>query len=197
MTDEQEQPQMMVPTDLHGLYMMGRAEVTMDLNELQLFRKYLNLIEIGKEMLPDGMSELKQSAEDLLSNPETYPETRQMEYQERNGTYRLGPGTTKTGLIEVRKEDVLIGLEEVKNQQATTLLPTIKKLDSKIFSALIENGIIEVKSPTTTDMLSSYLLEEGAIDVVSKEELAKEIEEKLEEKKKKEEEEAKRIKDGV
>ena len=148
----EEQP-MMIPQDLHSLYMIGRTELSGVLTFFQIYQKYLHLIDVGKEMLPDEFSDLRMEAEVMLSDPETYPETRQMALE--GNYYRLGPGTSKTGLIEVRQEDILVGLDEVKNQQATTLLPLVKQLDNKIFNTLVKCGIIEIRSPSSMEVLMS------------------------------------------
>lgn len=159
MSDE-EQP-MMIPQDLHSLYMIGRTELSGVLTFFQIYQKYLHLIDIGKEMLPEEFNELRMEAERLLSDPETYPETRQMALE--GSYYRLGPGTSKTGLIEVRQEDILVGLDEVKNQQATTLLPIVKRLDNKIFNTLIKCGIIDIISPSNMEVIMGAMSENGGL----------------------------------
>ena len=153
--------QQTVPRDLYELYIVTRSETSMGLNFFQLYHKYIFLVDIGKEMLPTEYKELqklRESAEDLLADGKTYPGTRQMEYVPSRGTYRISPGTAETGLIEVRKEDLAIALEEAKNQQATTLFPKLKALDNQIFNALVEYGIIKIKEPSLEELLTQEVM---------------------------------------
>jgi len=145
------------PEDLYALYMMTRAEISSSKNFFQYYMKLTFLIDVGKEMLPDEYQRLREEAERVLCEVKSYPETRQMEFT-NEGLYRMGTGTNSTGLIHVRSEDLSVALEEVKNQQATTLIPTLKKLDSRIFKALIDAGVIEVKKPSMEDLMMQDIM---------------------------------------
>lgn len=139
------------PKDLHELYMMTRAEISTAANFHQYYMKLMLLIDVGKEMLPLEMAHLREEASNALTDSKNYPEPRQMERDE--GGYRMGTRTISTGLIHVRNEDLSIALEEVKNQQATSLIPILKRIDGKIFRALIECGIVEIKKPTMEELM--------------------------------------------
>ena len=142
------------PEDLYELYLGTRAELSSSPSFYRLYLKLMFLIDVGKEMLPNTKIDvnLRREAEELLSNISSYPEPRQMEYVD-GGRYRMGTGSDTTGLVEVRSDDLEIALKEVKNQQATAIIPKLKNMDSKIFKRLIEVGIIEVKKASTEELL--------------------------------------------
>ena len=144
------------PQDLYELYMTTRAELSSAVNFYQYYMKLMLLVDIGKEMLPDSYNFLREEAEEVLSSPKSYPESRQME-RDSDG-YRLGPGSDSTGLIHIRNEDLREALDEVKNQQATTLIPKLKKIDSKIFKALVDCGIIDIKKPQMEEILMQDIM---------------------------------------
>ena len=159
MTDMQPMPPTTsgVPRDLFEIYMMTRAEISIGQSFYELYLKLLSLIDIGKEMLPPGMENLRYEAEQILMNETYYPETRQLE-STNDGRYRVGPENASTGLVFVRQEDLLAAIDEVKNQQATKIIPRLKYIDSRIFKALIDCGIIEVKRPSMEELLAQDVM---------------------------------------
>ena len=161
MTEEEEVPPMaiipMEPKDLCDLYMMARAELSSESSFYRRYLKLLYLIDIGKEMLPAEAESLRREAEMLLTDVNSFPEARQMEITS-SGTYRMGTGTSQTGLVEVKQEDISIALDEVKNQQATALIPKMMRLDSRIFRAIIREGIIKVKEPSMEEVMMDEVM---------------------------------------
>jgi hypothetical protein len=139
------------PRDLYELYMTARSELFTVINFTILYFKLIFLIDLGKEMLPDTYAGLRRAAEQLLNDAKTYPGPSQLDFT--GTTYRISSGSDMTGLIEVRMEDINTGRDESKEQKATSLLPRIKEMDSKIFKSLIESGVVEVKRPSMEEVL--------------------------------------------
>jgi hypothetical protein len=157
--EEHEAPQQELPNfrDLQQIYLGARASILTVESFYDLFFKVLFLVDIGKEMLPNDAEgfNLRLEADEILKNPKTYPQNSQMEYT--SGNYRISTGGHDTGLIEVIQGDIGFGLQEAREQKATTLLPKLKTIDSKIFRKLVEFGIIEISRPTMEDMMNDEL----------------------------------------
>ncbi len=164
------------PGDLHELYMTARADIFGVRSFYVLYFKLLFLINIGKEMLPndhDGI-ELRNEAVKIVNNPKTYPQPSQMEYTS-SGNYRISTGGHDTGLIEVRQEDIGHGRDEAREQKATSLLPMLRDIDSKIFKKLVDVGTIDIKNPSMEDLLTDDVM--MSIQTQMREQEEKEVEE--------------------
>ena len=157
------------PKDLYEEYMTARAELGNVQTFQELYFKLMSLIKIGKVMLTNHVK-LKKEIEDFLEDENNYHQARQMEYKEKENIYHLGPNTAQTGLIKVRAEDHERGLDEAKEQQSTQLVRDLQVMDNRILDALVDEGIIEIKSPSMEDVL----MEDMMIDLQKKaEELKK------------------------
>ena len=74
------------------------------------------------------------------------------------GNYKISTGSQDTGLIYVHQSEIQHGIEESKEQKATTLLPRLKNLDSKILNKLVEYGIVDIKKPKLEDLMMDDLM---------------------------------------
>lgn len=143
-----------IPRDLYEIYMKARAETFLVTSFSMLYFKILNLIDVGKEMLPNEPEsiQLRSEVENLLKHMNTYPQPSQLEYT-TEGTYRIDAGSRSIGLITVRPEDIEQGRDESREQKATSLIPRLKEIDNKIFKKLVEYQIVDVKRPEMEDLM--------------------------------------------
>lgn len=141
------------PTDLLSIYMENRGNLSYEGNFHLSYMLLLSLIDMGKEMLPDSESSLRDKAEKVLMDEKSYPTSREMNISA--GVYRLGAGSTKIGQIAVRPEDLDSGITEMQNQQAMKIIPNLKQIDSQIFRSLVKNKVITVKKPSLKDEIMS------------------------------------------
>jgi hypothetical protein len=147
------------PRDLYEVYMLSRAELSFTKSFHEVYLKLIFLIDIGKEMLGDDEDSvaLRELAEQTLIDVKSYPDSRNVEIDEE-GNYNLKTGDEGTGMINVRREDLDVALMELKNQQATRIVPVLRDLDSRIFKTLIDTGVIIVKYPRMQELLAQDML---------------------------------------
>ena len=148
------------PQDLLTTYMEDRADMSEMTNFHGLYMKLLSLIDVGKEMLPDKYSTLRNEASRLLMSDDTYPKTRNMDMS--GGHYRMGLSDKKMGIINVREEDLQLGIDEMQNQQAMHIIPKLKEMDDKIFRILVVEKIVIAKKPNLKDIVTREVMEEFA-----------------------------------
>lgn len=146
------------PNDLLSIYMENRNNLSSEGSFHLSYMILLSLIDMGKEMLPNSESALRNKAEKILMDEKSYPSSREMNISA--GFYRLGAGSTKIGQIIVRPEDLDSGIAEMQNQQAMKIIPSLKQIDSQIFQSLVKYKIVTVKKPSLKDEIMSGFIED-------------------------------------
>ena len=137
------------------MYMDKRQNISPDGSFHTMYMNLLDLISIGKEMLPESENNLRKIAGQILMDKRIYPDKITMNIDDSH--YRLGGGES-TGIINVRPEDIEYGIHEVRDQQSVPLIKEIKEIDSKILRALIKSGIVIVKRPDIRTELSANII---------------------------------------
>lgn len=145
MSNEEAEPQKKQDPvkDLTSLYMDNLNSMSNTTTEEGYYRHILQSINIGRVLLPDKYSDLKQQAGKLIKDRVIYPSRRQMELTEQR-YYRLGG--KNTGSIIVRPEELETGSQEAINQQCSELTPMLKEIDNEIFETLVKEGCLKKQS---------------------------------------------------
>ena len=150
------------PGDLHEIYMRLRQGLSKAVGFYAYYLKLLSLVDIGSQLLPPGKQKengfdyLKEEVETILEDDDYYIQKRQMEKD--GNVYRLGGDGT--GLIIVRAEEITQGLQEAIEQQASSIIPKLKRLDNKIFRILVDTSVVERKRSTLEDLLIDQTMEQ-------------------------------------
>jgi len=134
MTDEneiknKEKKETEVFSDSASFYLSMRNKMAEADSSREKFWATLECIKAGYNLLQgDEYNELRISIENILNDPKTYPSRLLTEI--KNDQYYFHSGSDKEcGNTVVRKDDMMIGKEEVKNQQCESHLPPLNVLD--------------------------------------------------------------------
>lgn len=156
--------------DILTLYMRNLETMSKSINEEQYYRCVLQSINLGKALLSNEHSELKQKATQMLLNKLNYPHKRQMTLTESSSPkpyYRMG--SSETGAITVRPEEIDVGNQEAINQQCNEIVPRLKEIEIIIFETLIKDKVIKGKPIDLEEIILEQALvmfkEEYDVDV--------------------------------
>ena len=148
------------PKDLLTLYMDNLADMQEEFDFQKLYAKLLFSIDIGKDMLTDKHAELREKAEQILLDRRTYPGNRDIRIDSSGQQYQVS-SSDGAGHMKFRLEgtaELKEGIEDIKNQQATMLIPRLRKIDGEIKRALQRENIIVIKTPDIEEIFKNRIL---------------------------------------
>ena len=149
-----------IPKDLHTLYMKNLSDMQEEYDFQKLYAKLLFSIDIGKDMLPDSYSDLRKETERILLDRRTYPGKRDIRIDSTGEQYQIS-SSDGAGLMKFRLDgtsEMKEGIEDLKTQQATMLIPRLRQIDSKIKRALQKEKIIMIKKPDIEEIFKNRIL---------------------------------------
>lgn len=137
----EKKPITKLPENLTELYMLNRQEMLNCPDEYTYYRHLMESISIGSVIIEDDNGITKE-IEKVLSDKENYPHVRNMDYKGSSHIYSCSSGDGSTGKVTVRPEELMQGESSLRNQQANVIIRRLTPLDRRIFSKLLEKGLL-------------------------------------------------------
>jgi hypothetical protein len=144
------------PKTLTQLYMINRQQMLECVGEYEYYTHLFESIKIGYAIIGNTNKELSKKISDAIYDKDNYPGKRNMNYT-TDHVYECSSGTGNSGIVSVRPEDLKVGEESLRNQQAGNIIRNLMPIDELIFNELIERKWI--RRETIEDELTRDLMD--------------------------------------
>ena len=147
-------PKPLTPTSAIDLYLQVRSGMAEVKNAYDWYNKIIESITIGTALLSNGDTELKNRANRILTNKDTFLYRQNLNWMSDKKAYSISTGEEDTGKVTVLPEQVKDAGDNFVNQLASAKIHILKPLDTEIFAALIDEGLVTRKtSKISTDII--------------------------------------------
>ena len=140
------------PTSVADLYLQIRSGMAEVKNAYDWYNKIIESITIGTALLSNGDTELKNRANRILTNKDTFLYRQNLNWMSDKKAYSISTGEEDTGKVTVLPEQVKDAGDNFVNQLASAKIHILKPLDTEIFAALIKSGKIPKRTWRATEM---------------------------------------------
>ncbi len=139
-------PKVNTPTSAIDLYLQVRSGMAEVKNAYDWYNKIIESITIGTALLSNGNTDLKNRATRILTDKDTFLYRQNLNWMSDKKAYSISTGEEDTGKVTVLPEQVKDAGDNFVNQLASAKIHILKPLDTEIFAALIDEGLVTRKT---------------------------------------------------